>query len=1163
MRNLDSLAAKLRRGTLGLLGLGLALTAQAQQLPASFFSDDAAARQAAASSPLKAALAAARPLTLNVTGLRAALGTAPLERPGGTQALALTLPLPNGTNATFRVQEAPVMAPALAAQFPGIKTYVGVGVSDPAATLRLDLTPQGFHAQVLSAATGAFYIDPASRATTTQYLSFWKRDMPGNSFACEVVRPGPKAPGAGQRLGTTGQRTTGPTMRTYRLAMAATAEYTRFHCRGLPAGSTTADSVAAGQAAIVTSVNRVVGVYEKELAVRLVLVAGNSQLVYTRPNADPYTNSNGGAMLAENQTNLDALIGSANYDVGHVFSTASGGIAGLGVVCSPTEKAEGTTGTPSPVADAFDIDFVAHELGHQFGGNHTFDGVGGSCGGNRNPDTAYEPGSGTTIMAYAGICGTADNTQLNSDAYFHVVSYEEIQAYLSTTSCAVSTSTGNNPPTPILPASAKVLPISTPFKLTARGYDSDGDVVTYCWEEFDKTADGGSPTAPQVAGGTAPLFRSFYPTTSPTRYFPQLSSLIGNTTTLGERLPTVSRPLTFRLTVRDRFTPANAGFGTAVGGVNSSILLSLSSTSAAGPFVVTAPNVAVSWAGGSTQTVTWDVAGTTANGVNCATVNIRLSVDGGLTYPTLLLAGTANDGSEAVVLPSIASTTARIMVEAADNYFFDISNANFTLTAPIVACGAPTSVAVNGITATSASVSFGGGASATGYTITTTPATTTVTATASPVALTGLATGTTYAVQVVSNCAANATSVASTATFSTTPPPVCNEVSNITFSNVTGTSGTVSFAATSAVSSYVVTLLPTNATQTITGTTASFSGLVPGTAYTVIIQSSCTGGGVATASAMFGTKPLNDDCAAAIAIAPSPTCVPTTGAVSGATQAAAPALPSCSGTTAADVWYSFVATSPLHSVTLNSTFDGVLEVFSGSCGSLSSLGCEDAAGPGTEVADLANLTVGTTYYVRVYPFTLNALPVFGTFTLCVVPVCVAPSNVLVSNLAATSATISFAGGASATGYLISTTPATTTQTVAASPVALSGLTPGTLYTVSIQSNCLGNTTSATATTSFTTAVVTATQSAFAAGQVSVAPNPARSSFTLTLPALGTQRTAQATLLNVLGQVVAARTIALTATGATAEFDTRALAPGMYVLRLVAGTETVVQRVAVE
>jgi hypothetical protein len=1170
MENLNSLAwrlrALLRRSAPGLLGLGLAFTAQAQQLVPSFFSDDAAARQAAATSPVRTALVASRPLSLNVAGLRAALGTAPLERTAGTQALLLTLPLPDGTNATFRVQESPVMAPALAAQFPSIKTYVGVGVSDPSATLRLDLTPLGFHAQVLSPATGAFYIDPASRADTQHYLSFWKRDMPGNSFACDVTETTSKTTGARQGAPSTGQRAVGQQLRTYRLAVAATGEYTAFHSRNLPAGSTTAQQIAASQAAIVVTINRVVGVYEKELAVRLELIAGNSQLVYADPTTDPYTNSNGSTMLGQNQTSLDALIGTANYDVGHVFSTASGGVAGLGVVCRAGQKARGTTGTSSPVGDAFDIDYVAHELGHQFGGSHTFDGNAGSCaGGNRSAAYAYEPGSGTTIMAYAGICTATNNTQANSDAYFHVASYDQILDYLSTTSCATVTAVANTPPTPILPAGGKVLPISTPFKLTAGGYDSDGDGLTYCWEQFDRAATGRAPADAQVAGSTSPLFRSYYPTTNPTRYFPRLSDLVNNTVTLGERLPTVSRPLNFRLTLRDRFTAANAGLG-VVGGVNSGLAilpLSLSTTSAAGPFLVTSPNTAATLAGGSSQAITWDVAGTTANGVNCATVNIRLSTDGGLTYPTVLLANTPNDGTESVTLPSVATTTARIMVEAADNYFFDISDANFTITAPAVACAAPTSVVVRNITATTASVSFVGGASATGYTITTSPATTTITATASPVNLTGLTPGTTYVVNVVANCTGNATSLAAIAGFSTTAPPVCNEVSNITFANVTGTSATVNFTATSAVSTYVVSTIPATTTQTVTGTTASFTGLVPGTAYTVIIQSNCATGGVATAAATFGTIPANDACAAAIGLTVNATCVPITGSISGATQSQAPN--SCSGSasaTANDVWYSFVATSPLHRVTANGAFDAVVEAFSGTCSALTSVGCVDATGSGAENLNLTGLTVGATYYVRVFAYTTGPASVFGTFTLCVVPVCPAASALTVSNLTATSATVSFTGGASATSYTVTTSPATTTYTVTASPVNLTGLAPGTAYTVSVASACLGNTTS-TATVSLTTPVITAVQSAFAAGQVSVAPNPARGSFTLTLPALGSQRTAQATLLNVLGQAVASRTIALTATGATAEFDTRVLAPGMYVLRLVAGTETVVQRVAVE
>ncbi|RZK44711.1 MAG: hypothetical protein EOO59_21665 [Hymenobacter sp.] len=310
--------------------------------------------------------------------------------------------------------------------------------------------------------------------------------------------------------------------------------------------------------------------------------------------------------------------------------------------------------SPSPVADAFDIDYVAHEMGHEFGANHPFNGTASSCGGgNRNASTAYEPGSGSTIMAYAGICGTANDLQPHSDAYFHVVSYEEIQTYLASTSCGVTSSTGNNPPSVVLlPASGKVLPISTPFKLTTGGYDSDGDALTYCWEEFD-LGTGGSPTAAQVANNNVPLFRSFNPTASPTRYFPRLSDLVNNAAVIGERLPTVARTLTFRVTLRDQHN----GTQGVVGGLNSSQNVVMTTTASAGPFVVTSPNTAVSLAGGSSQPVTWNVAGTTANGVNCATVNLRLSVDGGLTYPTLLLAGAPNNGTANVTLPSVATTT--------------------------------------------------------------------------------------------------------------------------------------------------------------------------------------------------------------------------------------------------------------------------------------------------------------------------------------------------------------------------------------------------------------------------------------------------------------------------------------------------------------------------
>ena len=968
---------------LGVPGVLLGLGAQAQQLPTpNFFADDARARQAATASPLAAALNSSRPLSLNVPGLRAALATAPLESQAQGRALVLQLPLPNGTNASFRVVEAPVMAPALAAQFPDIKTYVGVGVEDPDASVRLDLTPRGFHAQVLSATTGAFYIDPSSYTTTQQYLSFWKRDMPGRSFECGVsdAASGKRTAALGAGAGS-GQRTTGPVLRTYRLALAATGEYTAFQSRGLPAGSTPAQQIAAAQAAIVTSVNRVVGVYEKELAVRLVLVAGNGQLVYADPNTDPYTNANtGNVLLTENQTNIDALIGSANYDIGHVFSTASGGVAGLGVVCRNGQKSRGTTGTSSPVGDAFDIDYVAHEMGHQFGGSHTFNGDAGSCAGsNRSAAYAYEPGSGTTIMAYAGICGAANNLQPNSDPYFHVASYDQIQVAIAATSCAVTTATGNAPPLITLPASGKVLPISTPFKLTASAFDPDNDALSYCWEEYDLGATG-SPTATQATNVTVPIFRSFNPTADATRYFPRLASLVNNTTVLGERLPTVTRALRFRVTVRDQ----NNGSQGIIGGVNSSDLVTLSSTAAAGPFLVTAPDATgISWAGGSSQAITWAVAGTDANGVNCALVNIRLSTDGGLTYPTLLLAGTANDGAESITLPNVATTTARIMVEAADNYFFDISNNNFAITTS-VACAAPTSPTFTNITRTSASLSFGASGAAS-YTIRTDPATTTQTVTGPTASLTGLLAGTTYTVYIQGDCGAGSLSAATAATFSTLAPAVCNPPTNLQLVTTTATSATVSFTpSTSGPANYTVTTSPATTTQTITASPLVLTGLAPGTTYTVSITSNCTSAGLTgTETLAFTTRPLNDECTTAVALTPGTTCVATAGSVLGATESQ-PAN-NCSGSlssSAPDVWYSFVAGSGPYGVTATSAFDGVLEVFSGSCGSLTSLGCADvAATNGSETVALNGLVNGNTYYVRYFPY--NGAAGTGSFTLCV------------------------------------------------------------------------------------------------------------------------------------------------------------------------------------
>jgi hypothetical protein len=550
------------------------------------------------------------------------------------------------------------MEPGLAAQFPQIKTYLGQGVDDPTATVRLDTTPLGFHAQVLSP-NGNYYIDPYTRNDYEFYASYYKRDLTDrHGFSChpaddEAVHPALPA-GAG------GDKSSGGTRRTYRLANACTGEYAAYF------GGT----VAAAQSAIVTAINRVTGVYETECAIRMTLVANNTSIVYTNSSTDPYTNNNGSTMLGQNISTCNSVIGSANYDIGHVFSTGGGGVAYLGVVCG-SNKAGGVTGSTAPVGDAYYIDYVAHEMGHQFGANHNFNGTGGSCGGgNRNASTAYEPGSGSTIMGYAGICG-ADDLQPHSDAYFSADSYREIMAYVTTgggASCASTTSTGNTPPT-VNAGADYTIPKQTPFQLTATGSDPDLDTLTFFWEERDLGAAQSASGGIIADNGTSPFIRPWTPTTSPSRIVPRLSDLLANTLAFGEQLPNTNRTVHFRCTARDN----RAGSG----GVNFDDMV-ITVTTAAGPFLVTSPNTAVSWSG--TQTVTWNVASTTASPVSCANVRILLSTDGGNTWPTVLLASTPNDGSEPVTLPNISTTTARIRVEAVGNIFFDVSNANFTIT---------------------------------------------------------------------------------------------------------------------------------------------------------------------------------------------------------------------------------------------------------------------------------------------------------------------------------------------------------------------------------------------------------------------------------------------------------------------------------------------------
>ncbi|MCU7616803.1 M12 family metallo-peptidase [Chryseobacterium sp. PBS4-4] len=570
----------------------------------------------------------------------------------------IILPMPDGTKSRFKIWKSSVMEQELAAKFPNIVTFTGQGIDDIYATVKLDFTELGFHAQIKSVVTGDLYIDPYSKNDINNYIVYKKADLIDTHVRSCGLKDDVESIKKNEQKTVT--PSVGNQIRIFRLAVACTGEYA-IAATGLPS-----PTVAQTLSAIVTSVNRLNGVYEQEVAVRLVLVANEASIVFTNPTTDPFNGNNDAyTLIDESQANIDAIIGSANYDIGHTFSTGGGGLAGLGVICTTSQKGSGITGSSNPVGDPYDIDYVAHEVGHQFGGPHTFNSITGSCSGNRSAANAVEPGSGITIMAYAGICGTTNNLANNSIATFHTKSFQSITSTVLAKTCQVTTPVANTAPV-VNAGGDYIIPVNTPFKLTGSATDAQNTGLTYSWEQNDVGPSGNW----NVPTGNAPLFRSYLPTTVPFRYFPKIADVLSNTVTKGEFWPNYARSLEFRLTVRDN----NPGCG---GVANDDVAITVDGNS--GPFRVTAPATAVSWNGNSTQTVTWNVANTTAAPVSCANVSILLSTDGGFTYPITILASTANDGSEVITVPNVSSSQARIMVASVGNVFYHINPSNFTI----------------------------------------------------------------------------------------------------------------------------------------------------------------------------------------------------------------------------------------------------------------------------------------------------------------------------------------------------------------------------------------------------------------------------------------------------------------------------------------------------
>ena len=568
-----------------------------------------------------------------------------------SKAVHLDFPNPTGSISSYKIVEAPSLSPELSMKFPQIRSYAGYDTSNPSNYLRFDISPRGLHAMVLSASGETIIINPFNESTTETYEVFFKKDAIGeHDFNCETEAVAKKE--ALDNPLDSEINLLNTDFKTYRLALACTGEYGIFH------GNDTTLILAAMN----TTMTRVNGVYEREFALTMEIIPNNDQLIYLVPNEDPYSNNNGGAMLGQNQTTINAAIGSANYDIGHVFSTGGGGIAFLGSVCT-SNKARGVTGGGSPVGDPFDIDYVAHEMGHQFGANHTQN---NSC--NRVNSAAFEPGSASTIMGYAGICNP--NVQNNSDDHFHIHSIYEINAHLNGAgSCAAIEVIDNTAPS-IEPLEDYNIPHSTPFILTAIATSAENDSLTYCWEQYDNEI-ASMPPSPTNTDG--PAFRSNSPTNSNQRYMPRLENVVNNTDNTWEVLASVQREYKFKVSVRDNYPLA---------GRLTDAEMNVDVIGSSGPFLVTEPNTNLDWPALSLQTITWDIANTDLAPINCSHVDIYLSLDGGYTYPVVVAENVPNQGYHYGPIPNNQTTTARIMVKGHDNIFYDISNTDFTISQP-------------------------------------------------------------------------------------------------------------------------------------------------------------------------------------------------------------------------------------------------------------------------------------------------------------------------------------------------------------------------------------------------------------------------------------------------------------------------------------------------
>ncbi len=603
-------------------------------------------------------------LTLDIPALQARLA-------GGNRIVAV--PNANGGFTAFTLTETAVMNAATAAAHPEIKTYTGTNTQGE--ELRLTVCPAGVMGRI-SGRGNLLYFQPLQSQNPSVVVAFRAADAFGfNGVKCgvdeEIMKglPQPSVPGNLQKT-TYGD----VSKRTYTISVAATNEYTSW-----------AGGQSAALARIVTSINNVNAIYERDFAIHFTLNTPNS-IIYNTVN-DPYSQGSsalGVTSLTENQavlTNSADVATAGGFNLGHVFNAGwNGGLAYTPSACNSSLKGGAASGLDpavfpgGPSGPVFDLT-VAHEICHQFNGAHSFAANTGGCSGNTSGANGWEPGGGSTIMAYAGTC-TGLAYQNNSDPYFHGGNMLQVSNYMiGTGTCAATASAGNSAPVLGSTPNVYTIPHSTPFRLALPATDADGDALTYSWEQLDPVGGTGTSTAPQSTATSGPQFRSFPATSNPVQYFPSLDGLLTGSLSY-EVLPTVARNLTFRGTVRDN----HAGAGRTA---HKDVTVS---TASCGPFSIISPATATTLAanGSNTITLTWNTAATCVTSSN---INIRFSVDGGKTYPYLVLAATPNDGTEAFVVPNLPTCSGRFMIESTTGIFFNISPANVTITSGCAANG--------------------------------------------------------------------------------------------------------------------------------------------------------------------------------------------------------------------------------------------------------------------------------------------------------------------------------------------------------------------------------------------------------------------------------------------------------------------------------------------